>query len=369
MSGALIPGVDKDGTEFLRVRHGAEHHDFSLWGVESLDLSDILASLAAPLPDPGDGGEPCALLADWSQLADHLFALSVWNGAGEDSGEIEIYAFRGGYGRHEARRLAKEETDIFADRFLNANANIFLTTRPGRTVTLRESEICPLLFFTKWDDQEARTLEVFETIGDTSIEYPLERGGLYALDPAAMRADFATQKGVLPSILEIHLDGEYTTRIIIAAEDPEPERYRLKFRNSYGVFEIFAVRGPLTLTPTYEEDNIYRQIDQSVGDFIDCRGRATLTETMEVRTDLLDRRATAFFFDLVGSEEVWLLDYREEPVRVIPSISEVAYQHRPEAPCSFRLTLTPADSDLYVTPSTGGGQGGIFTREFNPPFN
>ena len=90
---------------------------------------------------------------------------------------------------------------------------------------------------------------------------------------------------------------------------------------------------------------------------------------MTVSTGWLDRRDVSFFFDLVSSEEVWLLDRGEDPVRVIPSIQEVTYLERPGAPVRFRLSLTPADSDTYLTPDITDDSGGIFTQEFNPPFN
>ena len=77
--------------------------------------------------------------------------------------------------------------------------------------------------------------------------------------------------------------------------------------------------------------------------------------------------------DMLGSDEVYLLDLTGLPVRVIPSAEEFVYKQRPEAPQSFTLTLELADSETNILQEIIDGSEArkprVFSKQFSKQFN
>ena len=70
---------------------------------------------------------------------------------------------------------------------------------------------------------------------------------------------------------------------------------------------------------------------------------------------------------------MYLLDYTDEPLRVVVTAEELSYNRKPNGPQAFNLVITPADEEQniteLITDETTGSRGRIFTDEFSEQFN
>lgn len=75
---------------------------------------------------------------------------------------------------------------------------------------------------------------------------------------------------------------------------------------------------------------------------------------------------------MLASEEVYLLDVTNVPLKVIPSLENMTFALRPETPQSFTINLDFAESDfaplLLNSMADDGGNLSIFTLQFSKQF-
>ncbi len=80
-----------------------------------------------------------------------------------------------------------------------------------------------------------------------------------------------------------------------------------------------------------------------------------------------------FLMDMIGSEEVYLLDLSELPVKVIPSIEELKYKPRPETPQKFTVKLQMAEDETNIMQDiidgTESRKPRVFSKQFSKQFN
>ena len=80
-----------------------------------------------------------------------------------------------------------------------------------------------------------------------------------------------------------------------------------------------------------------------------------------------------FLMDMIGSEEVYLLDLTPTPLKVIPSVEEFTYKPRPDTPEKFTLKLEIADSETNIMQEIIDGSEGrkprVFSKQFSKQFN
>lgn len=292
----------------------------------------------------------------------------------DQTAEYECMAIPGGVSKQNLRTYHGAGTDAFEARFLNYSANFFLTTRTGGwLVDIRETELCPLYFICC--PTGAQVLIVTERAGGHSLEFDLIERGVMALDPAALRRRFVLEHNVLPSVLDVAVAGKFACRLAITQGDLSAERYRLKFRNSLGVYEILELCGEISLTPSAEaeDEGIYRRHEALTDDFSSGRDRVEQGLRLSMETLVPESRRVPFLLDMLASEEVWLLDGFSSPLRVIPSADNLEYDLRSRRPLKFNLRLDAVDADRCSLPeisdSDSASRQGIFTKEFDQFFN
>ena len=112
----------------------------------------------------------------------------------------------------------------------------------------------------------------------------------FALDIDALRKQFFDEYGVLSNSFDIYKGdpSQYSCSIVIERSDPAQERYRLKFRNSLGVFEIIELAGELTITPDYAaaDEARFSRYDAETDDFTADRERITRPQSLTIETGL-----------------------------------------------------------------------------------
>ncbi len=339
----------------------------------TINLAEFIDAIIPSIEDPGESGDMISY-----GLQDGSVSIKVTDG------ETTLYtqtinAHQGGISKQNWRRLKKAGTDIFAARFLNPACNFFLTTRTNDwRLSLKETELYPLVFFYP----STGTLAVQDIVGGDTVTLAASSGGvdyhgkLCALNLKAIRRYFLDEYDVMASVFDVLVDGTPGARIAIQEARPQRERYRLKFRNSYGAFEIIELTGEAQWAPDFDnqqDEGANKRYMPDIDDFSSWRQRLSVTSVIKVSTGYKTNNELHFLLDAIASDECYLLDIDGDPIKVIPSTEELNYPHRPNSPQTFDIELRPVDSDTCITDnistSAMPARGGLFSEQFTEQFD
>lgn len=313
-----------------------------------------------------------------SDNTEHLLAVSGLSAEvtihvvneGEEEDNLSFTAWKGGISKKEFRRLRNMGTDIFSLKFLNESCNFFFTTRSNDwRITMRETELYPLCFI-----YPGHELKITELLTGQSLAVPGTTGSLYALNLEAVRLKFFTDYGVLANLFDVYSGDTFALRIGIEQSPTVRERYRLRFLNSYGTYEVFSLEGEASVTPGMDEDEdaVFRRYDEITDDYYSDRIRTEIQEAVTIKTGFKRPQEIRFLLDLLSSDNVYLSGYGQEEIKVIPSAEEFSYRVRPDAPQNVTLKLTFAEKESNWTgeiTESGYRKPGVHSKEFSKQFN
>ena len=289
---------------------------------------------------------------------------------GEEEDNLSFTAWKGGISKKEFRRLRNMGTDIFSLKFLNESCNFFFTTRSNDwRITMRETELYPLCFI-----YPGHELKITELLTGQSLAVPGTTGSLYALNLEAVRLKFFTDYGVLANLFDVYSGDTFALRIGIEQSPTVREHYRLRFLNSYGVYEVFSLEGEASVTPGMDEDEdaVFRRYDEITDDYYSDRIRTEIQEAVTIKTGFKRPQEIRFLLDLLSSDNVYLSGYGQEEIKVIPSAEEFSYRVRPDAPQNVTLKLTFAEKESNWTgeiTESGYRKPRVHSKEFSKQFN
>lgn len=295
--------------------------------------------------------------------------IHVVNEGGEED-NLSFTAWKGGISKKEFKRLRNMGTDIFSLKFLNESCNFFFTTRSNDwRITMRETELYPLCFI-----YPGHELKITELLTGQSLAVPGTAGNFYALNLEAVRLKFFTDYGVLANLFDVYSGDTFALRIGIEQSPTVRERYRLRFLNSYGVYEVFSLEGEASVTPGMDEDEdaVFRRYDEITDDYYSDRIRTEIQEAVTIKTGFKRPQEIRFLLDLLSSDDVYLSGYGREEIKVIPSAEEFSYRVRPDAPQNVTLKLTFADKESNWTgeiTESGYRKPKVHSKEFSKQFN
>ena len=313
-----------------------------------------------------------------SDNTEHLLAVSGLSAEvtihvvneGEEEDNLSFTAWKGGISKKEFRRLRNMGTDIFSLKFLNESCNFFFTTRSNDwRITMRETELYPLCFI--YPEHE---LKITELLTGQSLAVPGTAGNFYALNLEAVRLKFFTDYGVLANLFDVYSGETFALRIGIEQSPTVREHYRLRFLNSYGVYEVFSLEGEASVTPGMDEDEdaVFRRYDEITDDYYSDRIRTEIQEAVTIKTGFKRPQEIRFLLDLLSSDNVYLSGYGQEEIKVIPSAEEFSYRVRPDAPQNVTLKLTFAEKESNWTgeiTKSGYRKPRVHSKEFSKQFN
>ena len=289
---------------------------------------------------------------------------------GEEEDNLSFTAWKGGISKKEFKRLRNLGTDIFSLKFLNESCNFFFTTRSNDwRIMMRETELYPLCFI-----YPGHELKITELLTGQSLAVPGTAGNLYALSLEAVRLKFFTDYGVLANLFDVYSGDTFALRIGIEQSPTVRERYRLRFLNSYGTYEVFSLEGEASVTPGMDEDEdaVFRRYDEITDDYYSDRIRTEIQEAVTIKTGFKRPQEIRFLLDLLSSDNVYLSGYGQEEIKVIPSAEEFSYRVRPDAPQNVTLKLTFAEKESNWTgeiTESGYRKPGVHSKEFSKQFN
>lgn len=308
----------------------------------------------------------------------HIFAVSGLSAEvtirvvneGEEECNLSFTAWKGGISKKEFKRLRNLGTDIFNLKFLNESCNFFFTTRSNDwRIIMRETELYPLCFI--YPEHE---LKITELLTGRSIFLPGTAGNLHALNLEAVRLEFFTSYGVLANLFDVYSGDMFACRIGIEQSPTVRERYRLRFLNSYGVYEVFSLEGDASVTPGMDKDDnaVFRRYDEITDDYYSDRMRTDIQTVVTIKTGFKRPQEIRFLLDLLSSDDVYLAGYGREEIKVIPSAEEFSYRVHPETPQNVTLKLTFADKESNWTgeiAESGYRKPRVHSKEFSKQFN
>lgn len=309
---------------------------------------------------------------------DHILAVSGLSAEvtihvvneGEEEDNLSFTAWKGGISKKEFKRLRNMGTDIFSLKFLNESCNFFFTTRSNDwRIMMRETELYPLCFI-----YPGHELKIMELLTGQSFSIPGTVGNFYALNLEAVRLKFFTDYGVLANLFDVYSGDTFALRIGIEQSPTVRERYRIRFLNSYGVYEVFSLEGEASVTPGMDEDEdaVFRRYDEITDDYYSDRIRTEIQEAVTIKTGFKRPQEIRFLLDLLSSDDVYLSGYGREEIKVIPSAEEFSYRVRPDAPQNVTLKLTFADKESNWTgeiTESGYRKPKVHSKEFSKQFN
>ncbi|WP_368113832.1 hypothetical protein [Bacteroides sp. RTP21281st1_E4_RTP21281_210402] len=309
---------------------------------------------------------------------DHILAVSGLSAEvtihvvneGEEEDNLSFTAWKGGISKKEFKRLRNMGTDIFSLKFLNESCNFFFTTRSNDwRIMMRETELYPLCFI-----YPGHELKITELLTGQSLTVPGTAGNFYALNLEAVRLKFFTDYGVLANLFDVYSGDTFALRIGIEQSPTVRERYRLRFLNSYGTYEVFSLEGEASVTPGMDEDEdaVFRRYDEITDDYYSDRIRTEIQEAVTIKTGFKRPQEIRFLLDLLSSDDVYLSGYGREEIKVIPSAEEFSYRVRPDAPQNVTLKLTFADKESNWTgeiTESGYRKPKVHSKEFSKQFN
>ncbi len=363
---------DKHGGRLSVVMAGTQIFEGRFFPPLNVDVAEIVDANIKFFPEPyEDDSGPIIEIYDDGTLSDNDVSVIAEYGGTEK--ECEFTAIPGGISKQNFRRYAQLDTDAFQARFHNPGCNFFLTTRTsGWRLVIKETELNPLYFILNGSQKE---IDIKEVLTGTTLSFAHLGKGVYALNIDSVRHMFLDAHNVIPNIFDVYLSGKFSCRIIVERSDSSKERYRLKFRNSLGVFEIIELTGKLTISPGYEdaEDATFRRYDSVTGDFQSERERIERHQEVTIETGIKRPDEVRFMMDMIASEEVYLLDWAGLPVKVIPTIEDMEYSSRPETPETFTVKLEMAEREINImqeiVDGTEGSKPRVFSKQFNGVFN
>lgn len=289
---------------------------------------------------------------------------------GEEEDNLSFTAWKGGISKKEFKRLRNMGTDIFSLKFLNESCNFFFTTRSNDwRIMMRETELYPLCFI-----YPGHELKITELLTGQSLAVPGTAGNFYALNLEAVRLKFFTDYGVLANLFDVYSGDMFALRIGIEQSPTVRERYRLRFLNSYGTYEVFSLEGEASVTPGMDEDEdaVFRRYDEITDDYYSDRIRTEIQEAVTIKTGFKRPQEIRFLLDLLSSDDVYLAGYGREEIKVIPSAEEFSYRVRPDAPQNVTLKLMFADKESNWTgeiTESGYRKPRVHSKEFSKQFN
>lgn len=283
---------------------------------------------------------------------------------------LVLAAWRGGIGKRAFKKLHEEGNNIFSLKFLNESCNFFFTTRSNDwRITMRETELYPLCFI--YPEHE---LKITELLTGQSLAVPGRVENFCALNLEAVRLKFFTDYGVLANLFDVYSGETFACRIGIEQSPTVRERYRLRFLNSYGVYEVFSLESEASVTPGMDEDEdaVFRRYDEITDDYYSDRIRTEIQEAVTIKTGFKRPQEIRFLLDLLSSDDVYLAGYGREEIKVIPSAEEFSYRVHPDAPQNVTLKLTFAEKESNWTgeiTESGYRKPRVHSKEFSKQFN
>lgn len=245
-----------------------------------------------------------------------------------NSKTFSLSVYKGGISSQEFRSLGA--TSYFSTLFLTGSARFF-TTRGRNAITLRRSELAPLLFI--------YGTSCVVQYGSSSEVLTGSSGHLCALNIAAIARDHPTV-----TTFNVVMDNAATPFAIHIAEDrPSRNELLVRFLNSLGWYEYVLFNGAADYGQRNDTDGDYTQYDSVTDSYPVHRGQQTGHGVITAHCGYRSQEELLFLLDLANSADVELIGFRGKNVNVVPSCDGYSVRLQDNKPGDLTFTFTLCD--------------------------
>lgn len=332
-----------------------------------MDVADILEASADEFKEPAPDGSILYLVEDAHTLQDRKCDFTMFNLQGDEADHVACIPIVGGCSRQEFLSYQNIQSDIFQNRFLADDCNFFLLPEDASwLIRIKEREAGMLYFLQDGDG----VIDFVNLATGKTQSLDIEEGGLYAIDVNELRREFALGYGGIASVMDVKRNGKFACRIVIEYQQGDKEGYVVKYRNSFGFFELLYFDMQLTrkvVRPEDQEGNMRADVDYS--GFYNVKERGSMEVSYTGTANNIS--APLRIVDMLQSSEVYLLGVADFPIRVIPSVESLELLIRPVAPQSIDLEFKACSDWDNISGNAPHSirKPRVFTTEFNNRFN
>lgn len=305
-----------------------------------------------------------------SGLQEMMMTVEYDNGADWES--LPVKVLKGKLPDKLYSRMIGSNSDYFTERFLNPKANFFFTTRTDTNlIEIPETELYPLRLIVP----EGKRLKAVMD-GREVVTPPLSEG-LYNLSVENLRRlTYESDCRTIPSVFKIGFaDAESFVTIVITRSEIVSDLIRLRYVNTFGVPEVMAFGGTLTIKPepSGKESESYMAYNSITDGYSTGKGREDYGLTLSLDTGPVSPEQLPRLVELLESGNVVLeiADFPES-VDAIVTADNFSFPLHPEEPVNYTLTLRLKSPDKeilkYLSPDRREPWR-IFSMEHNDKFN
>jgi len=262
-----------------------------------------------------------------------------------NSYEFTGNAFRGGVSNKLYARLADNGYDIFSYRLNSPRRQFLFTTRTNDSeVNIRDTELYPFVFLNR-----EVPLSFVSSAGNSIDVSTAGLGPVCVMDIAALRLAFDDQYGEIPDMIKVYASGNLAFSFIISPGKLAEEKYRLRFLNSLGTYEMIEVTARASRSSEFGEEDLYNVMNGY--DFFEERKmRTSSRDKIEVETGHRLRHEMPFILDMIKSEEVYFIYPSGQEFRCRVTTDAFKYRERITEPTSIPLTITELTDERFALP-------------------
>lgn len=275
------------------------------------------------------------------------------NDANEEYGQVQytpdfepiITVFGGAASKILLRKEVHNGIDIFDSKIKNMFSNFFLTTRTsGNVIMIPETELSSLYFYGKGFKFQVKNgtnlIADYDYSGASSetLNYlPIQdfRSALVSTSNKWVNQfDIVTIAGISSSI--------------VVTEAP-PTDYKIKFLNSWGVYELIAIQSKADYVPIISEPDISQKYDSVILGLTKHNARKEVRHTYEFTTAYKTQDQRMHLLDMLLSDKTYLL-HNEDSYEVLISASNEALANSNGRPVNVTLKIELIDADSAYSP-------------------
>jgi hypothetical protein len=254
-------------------------------------------------------------------------------------------AFRGGVSNKIYARLADNGYDIFSYRLNSSRRQFLFTTRTNdNEVRLRDTELYPFVFLNK-----QIPLSFVSPAGNSIDINTAGFGPVCVMDIAALREAFDEQYGEIPDVIKVYASGNLAFSFIISPGKLAEEKYRLRFLNSLGAYELLEVTARASRSSDFKDEDLYNVMN-GYDFFEERKTRTSSRDKIEVETGHRLRHEMPFILDMIKSEEVYFMYPSGQEFRCRVSTDAFKYRERITEPTNIPLTITELTDERFALP-------------------
>ncbi|MDL2262461.1 hypothetical protein LJC11_03045 [Bacteroidales bacterium OttesenSCG-928-I21] len=263
----------------------------------------------------------------------------------------------GGISKEYILYYKRMNTNVFTEKFLNEYNNFLFSTRTSKqTIDLYREELGNIFFLTP----SAENIVVKSgsnqlLLGTSSKAVPVS---------VNLRRLSETWKAD-----DIHIMIGGYSRIHFRISDHEgEEKYVLKFRNSFGVFERLLVTSVAYSSSEFDNESAnYNEYDSDLSDYRKSRRRVSSNKFIEVETGYKSTDNLFFIDDLLASDEIYFIDKGKVTQKCLVTAEGNKKRLIQREPEKLSLKIELVDSDSNFSPDMGDSRRRYLADNFGIP--